>query len=53
MHFVVSIVHGFRQAVYDVVEGDRLMTDFDLNIKGTTEIDSLSDIFVGVIESST
>ena len=34
-----------------MVEGGRLMTDFDLNIKGTTEIDSLSDIFVGVIEA--
>ena len=30
------LVHGFRQAVYDVVEEDRLFTDFDLNVKGMT-----------------
>ena len=33
-----------------MVEGDRLMTDFDFNIKGMTEIDGLSAIIVGVIE---
>ena len=30
------LVHGFRQAFYDVVEEDRLFTDFDFNVKGMT-----------------
>ena len=33
---MLILVHGFRQAVYDVVEEDRLFTDFDLNVKGMT-----------------
>ena len=33
---MLILVHGFRQAVYDVVEGNRLFTDFDLNVKGKT-----------------
>ena len=47
------LVHGFRQAVYDVVEEDRLFTDFKLNVKGMTafagqlviegDIDALAD----------
>ena len=33
---MLILVHGFRQTVYDVVEEDRLFTDFDLNVKGMT-----------------
>ena len=34
-----------------MVEGDRVIAVFDSNIKGMTEIDSLSGIIVGVIEA--
>ena len=33
---MLILVHGFRQAVYDVVEEDRLFTDFDFDVKGKT-----------------
>ncbi|CAI8047950.1 hypothetical protein GBAR_LOCUS26509, partial [Geodia barretti] len=33
----LCIVHGFRQSKYDVVEGGRLDTRFQLNVKGTTQ----------------
>ena len=31
---MLILVHGFRQAVYDVVEGNRLFTNFSINVKG-------------------
>ena len=46
---MLFLVHGFCQAVYDVVEDGRLFTDFDLNIKGMTQISALSRIIVGAI----
>ena len=30
-------VHGFLEAEYNVLEGDRLDTRFELNVKGTTQ----------------
>ena len=33
---LLILVHGFRQAVYDVVEEDRLFTNFAFNVKGRT-----------------
>ena len=33
---MLILVHGFRQAVYDVVEGNRLFTNFAFNVKGMT-----------------
>ena len=33
---MLILVHGFRQAVYDVVEEDILFTDFAFNVKGMT-----------------
>ena len=33
---MLILVHGFHQAVYDVVEEDRLFTDFAFNVKGMT-----------------
>ena len=33
---MLILVHGFRQAVYDVVEEDRLFTNFAFNVKGMT-----------------
>ena len=35
-------VHGFAQAAYDVGEGDRLDTDFRLNVKGMTAFPGLN-----------
>ena len=37
-----SAVHGFQQSVYDVDEGDRLDTDFSLNVVGTTQLSTLA-----------
>ena len=48
---MLFLVHGFRQAVYDMVEGDRVIADFDLNIKGMTTNPAISGIIVGVIEA--
>ena len=35
MFLSVCTVHGFLNASYDVVEGERLDTRFDLSVKGT------------------
>ena len=35
------VVHGFRQSVYDVEEGNRLDTEFALNVVGTTQLPAL------------
>ena len=37
----VFVVHGFRQSVYDVEEGNRLDTQFALNVVGTTQLPAL------------
>ena len=42
-------VHGFRNAVYDVAEDDRLETEFALNVVGTTQFPTL--VFSGIITS--
>ena len=39
---VCSVVHGFRQSVYDINEGARLDTDFSLNVVGTTQFSTLA-----------
>ena len=36
-HGIFLVVHGFRQSVYDVEEGNQLDTEFVLNVVGTTE----------------
>ena len=37
----IFLVHGFRQSVYDVEEGNRLDTEFTLNVVGTTQLRAL------------
>ena len=44
------VVHGFRQAMYDVEEGSQLNTDFTLNVVGTTQIRKLS--LIGTITAT-
>ena len=44
-------MHGFRQAVYELIEGERVIAVFDLNIKGMTTNDAISRIVVGTIEA--
>ena len=46
--FFLCTVHGFANATYDVVEGERLDTTFGLNVKGTT---SLPPLIFGTITS--
>ena len=38
---LVFTVHGFANASYDVEEGERLDTVFQLNVKGTTNLPNL------------
>ena len=40
-HTKFLVVHGFRQSVYDVEEGNRLDTEFALNVVGTTQFTTL------------
>lgn len=47
-HFVISLVHGFASAVYNVEEGERLDTVFELNVKGVT---NLPLVILGTITS--
>ena len=42
----VYIVHGFSNAIYNVLEGERLDTTFRLNVKGET---SLPLVLMGII----
>ena len=44
-------VHGFAQASYDVVEGERLDTMFGLNVKGSTNLSALD--ITGAVTSET
>ena len=37
----VLAVHGFRQNTFNVDEGDRLDTEFALNVVGTTQFQGL------------
>ena len=39
--YSVSLVHGFLNATYHVIENDTLETLFQYNVKGETEIHSL------------
>ena len=39
--YIIAAVHGFANATYDVVEGERLDTFFQLNVKGMTAFPSL------------
>ena len=40
--FHLHTVHGFTNASYDVEEGGRLDTEFELNVKGTTNFPNLN-----------
>ena len=48
----ILTVHGFAQASYDVVEGERLDTTFELNVKGTTTFPDIFTILGGIISES-
>ena len=41
---ICPVVHGFAQAVYTVMEEERLDTRFQLNVKGTTNFPGLMNI---------
>ena len=41
------LVHGFRQSLYNISEGNRLDTQFALNVVGTTQL--VAFVFSGTI----
>lgn len=43
-HVSYAVVHGFLREVYDVVEGERLDTRFQLNVKGMTRFGSVLNV---------